>query len=270
MPVAPWPVWLEGTRYRADEKEPRLRAFIMAPIATRSEVRQVAAHSSHVDPMTVGVTWLLFLSALPFLEAQGFGLETLVGGGLIGLLLVVVGFFAGSRCRSAPEWSNRRGAKLAAMALLTGIGVGAMNLGSNVALATADPSIERLLYEHFAEPLTWTRIVSVAVVEEVACRLFLMSVVAWLAARFVDRRQTVFLTALIISSLLFAVGHLLGRPLPAEPAVAALYASGVVLKSGVAGLVLGWGFWRWGLPFAVLCHFAANGLHKLFEPVFFS
>lgn len=145
-----------------------------------------------------------------------------------------------------------------------------MNLGANVGLATADASIRALLHDHFAEPLPWTRVASVAVVEEVASRLFLMSVVAWVATRFVNRARTVFLTALIVSALLFAVVHLLGRPMPAQPAVAALYASGVVLKSGVAGLALGWIFWRWGLPYAMLCHFAGNGLHKVLEPVLFS
>ena len=90
------------------------------------------------------------------------------------------------------------------------------------------------------------------------------------AARFTSRLRTIFLTALFVSTLLFAVGHLLGRPLPIQLAVSALYASGVVLKSAVAGFVLGWVFWRWGLPYAMLCHFAANGLHKVFEPVVFS
>lgn len=234
--------------------------------------RRVAPWTSDLDPVAVGVTWLLFLCALPFLEGQSFGLETLVGGGLIGLPLVVVGFLAAARCRcrSVPGWSNSRRAKLAALALLAGLGLGAINLGANVALATADPSIQALLHERFAEPLTWAKTVSVAVVEEVVFRLFLMSVVAWIAARFVDRTQPVFFMALIVSALLFAMMHLLGRPLPARPEFAALYASGVVLKSTVAGLVLGWGFWRWGLPFAVLCHFAANGLHKMFEPVLFS
>lgn len=235
------------------------------PVANRG-----AGRTSGLDPVAVGVTWLLFLFALPFLEGQGFGLETLVGGGLIGLPLVVVGFLAASRCRSIPEWSGSRRAKLAAVALLAGIGLGAMNLGVNVALATADASIEALLHGHFAEPMTWTRTASVAVVEEIAFRLFLMSVVAWVTARFLDRAHTVFLTALVVSALLFAVVHLLGRPLPVQPAAAALYVAGVVLKSGVAGLVLGWGFWRWGLPYAILCHFAANGLHKLFEPALFS
>lgn len=81
---------------------------------------------------------------------------------------------------------------------------------------------------------------------------------------------SIFLTALIVSAFLFAVPHLLGRPMPTHSAFAAFYASGVVVKSGVAGLVLGWVFWRRGLPYAMVSHFAANGLHKVFEPVLFS
>ena len=241
----------------------------MAKVQERSVQSRVVGWTSGLDPMTVGATWILFLFAVPFLE-QGFGLETLVPGGLIGLPLVVVGFLAASRCRSVPERGSSQRAKLAAVALLAGIGVGAMNLGANVGLATADASIRALLHEHYAEPLPWTRVASVAVVEEIASRLFLMSVVAWIAARFLNKARAVFLTALIVSAFLFAVVHLLGRPLPTHAAVAALYTLGVVVKSGVAGLVLGWVFWRWGLPYAMVCHFAANGLHKVFEPMLFS
>ncbi len=241
----------------------------MAQVQERSVQSRVAARTSGLDPVTVGATWVLFLLALPSLEAQGFGLETLVGGGLIGLPLVVFGFLAASRCRTVPERDNARRARLAIAALLVGIGVGAANLGTNVAMAAADPSIRALLLEHFAEPLPWTRVASVAVVEEIACRLFLMSVVAWIASRFMNDARTVFLTALIVSAFFFAVPHLLGRPMPADSAFAALYASGVVVKSGVAGLVLGWLFWRWGLPYAIVCHFAANGLHKVLEPMLF-
>jgi hypothetical protein len=114
--------------------------------------------------MTVGATWVLFLFALPFLESQSLGLETLVGAGLIGLPLVFVGFLTASRCRTIPERDNARRAKLAIVALLAGIGLGAVNLGANVALAAADAAIRALLHEHFAEPLTWARVASVAVV----------------------------------------------------------------------------------------------------------
>ncbi|WP_412068771.1 type II CAAX prenyl endopeptidase Rce1 family protein [Rubrivirga sp. IMCC43871] len=220
--------------------------------------------------MAVGTTWLLFVLALPSLDAQGSGLEALVGGGLVGLPLVVVGSLATSQCRPIPERDHAQRTRLAGAALLIGVGVGAINLGANLAMATADTGIRALLDDHFAVPLTWTRTASVAVVEEVVFRLVLMSVVAWVVARFAGRARTVFLTALVVSASLFAVVHLLGRPLPVHPTSAALYASVVVLKSGVAGLVLGWVFWRWGLPYAILCHFAANGLHNVFEPVLFS
>ena len=229
----------------------------------------IAGWTSGLDAVTVGATWVLFLFALPFLEAEGVGLETLVGGGLIGLPLVVFGFLAASRCRAVSERNNGRRAKLALLALLAGIGVGAANLGANFALAAADASIRAVLHEHlFEEPQPWASVVSVAVVEEITFRLFLMSVVAWIAARFLNKARTVFLTALIVSALLFAVPHLLGRSLPTDSALA-LYASGIVVKSGMAGLALGWIFWRWGLPYAMVCHFAANGLHKVFEPMLF-
>jgi membrane protease YdiL (CAAX protease family) len=237
---------------------------------TESVQSRVGGWISGLDPIRVGSTWVLFLLALPFLEGQAVGLEALVGGGLVGLPLVVLGYLAASGCRAVPERDMARRAKLAIVTLVVGIGVGAANLGVNVALATADGSIRALLQEHFAEPMPWARVASVAVVEEIASRLFVMSVVAWIVARFVNKDHTVFLTALIVSAFLFAVPHLLGRPMPTSSAFATLYASGVVVKSGLAGLVLGWIFWRWGLPYAMVCHFAANGLHTVFEPMLFS
>jgi len=209
----------------------------MAQVEERSVPSLVVGWTSGLDPVTVGATWVLFLFAFPFLEAQGVGFETLVGGGLIGLPLVVFGSLAASRCRAVSERNNARRAKLAILALLAGIGVGAANLGANVALAAADESIRAVLHEHlFAKPLPWARVVSVAVVEEIVFRLFLMSVVAWIASRFLkNKARTAFLTALIVSAFVFAVPHLLGRSLPTHSALPALYASGVVVKSGVAG-----------------------------------
>lgn len=242
----------------------------MARVQVHSLQGAAIGWTSGLDPVKVGATWVLFLVALPFLESQGYGIESLVGGGLIGVPLVVLGFLAASRCRVLSEQDNARRAKLSMVALMVGIGVGAANLGTNVALAAADPAIQALLKDHFAEPLPWTRVASVAVVEEIVSRLFVMSVVAWIASRFLNTAETVFLTALIVSAFMFAVPHLLGRSVPAHLALAVLYTSAVVVKSGLAGLVLGWIFWRWGLPYAMVCHFAANGMHKLFEPILFS
>jgi hypothetical protein len=79
----------------------------MAKVQERSVQSRVVGWTSGIDPMTVGATWVLFLFALPFLE-DGFGLETMVGGGLIGLPLVVFGFLTASRCRAVPERDNDR------------------------------------------------------------------------------------------------------------------------------------------------------------------
>ena len=47
------------------------------------------------------------------------------------------------------------------------------------------------------------------------------------------------------------------------------YLGGVVLKSGLASVLLGWVFWRWGLPHAILSHGAANATHRLLVPIAF-
>ena len=54
-----------------------------------------------------------------------------------------------------------------------------------------------------------------------------------------------------------------------RPPAGLLDATVVVLKAGAAGLLLGWVFWRWGLPYSIACHGATNAVHLLVMPVFF-
>ena len=48
-----------------------------------------------------------------------------------------------------------------------------------------------------------------------------------------------------------------------------LYAIGMAVKSGAAGMVLGWVFWRRGLAYSIVCHCAANATHLVLMPVLF-
>jgi hypothetical protein len=96
--------------------------------------------------------------------------------------------------------------------------------------------------------------------EEVVVRLFLMSAIAWAASRFTKRVGLVFAIALAGSAFFFALPHL-GRPFPEDPTLASFYGAALVVKYTLAGLPLGWIFWRWGLPYAILCHIAANAIH---------
>jgi hypothetical protein len=43
------------------------------------------------------------------------------------------------------------------------------------------------------------------------------------------------------------------------------YRAALLTKYTLAGLPLGWIFWRWGLPYAILCHVAANAVHLAFQ-----
>ncbi len=60
--------------------------------------------------------------------------------------------------------------------------------------------------------------------------------------------------------MFFAALHL-GQPFPDAPALANDYRAALLAKYTLAGLPLGWIFWRWGLPYSILCHAAANAAH---------
>jgi membrane protease YdiL (CAAX protease family) len=69
-----------------------------------------------------------------------------------------------------------------------------------------------------------------------------------------------FAIALVGSSLFFALLHL-DRPMPDDPTLANYYRAALLTKYTMAGVPLGWIFWRWGLPYAMICHAAVNATH---------
>jgi hypothetical protein len=66
-----------------------------------------------------------------------------------------------------------------------------------------------------------------------------------------------------VSASIFGVAHLL------RPTIGLVHATGVALKHTVAGVLLGWVFWRLGLPYAIVCHAAANAVHRYAWPPLF-
>ena len=101
-----------------------------------------------------------------------------------------------------------------------------------------------------------------------ASGLFLMSVIAWLVSRFTKNPSIVFAAALVASSLVFALLHL-ARPFPGDPSMASFYRAALVAKYTLGALPLGWLFWRWGLPYAILCHAAVNATHLVVQSFVF-
>ena len=185
-----------------------------------------------------------------------------------GAALVVVGFAAASHSRTLVRGDPANRLRLALLSLAIGTALGLANLAANRAIAAIDPAIRVLLTARFATVGAVDAVIAAPLMEEVAVRLFLMSVMAWIVTRFTKRTDAAFAIALVGSALVFALLHL-DRPLPADPVLADYYRAALVVKYTLAGVPLGWIFWRWGLPYAMLCHMTVNAVHLALESSLF-
>ncbi len=185
-------------------------------------------------------------------------------GGLLALIPVALALAALAQIRPLPSRSTAAHLRLAGLALAVGVVLGVANLGVNYGMAVWDARIYEQMVARWAKFSPWSVVIAEPIMEEIAYRLVLLSGLAWLIARFTDDRRTIFYVALGVSALLFGVAHIFygGVDNP-------LYALGMAVKTGGAGLLLGWVFWRWGLPYAAVCHCAANAIHLLLMPVLF-
>lgn len=96
------------------------------------------------------------------------------------------------------------------------------------------------------------------IAEETLLRLFLVTLLVWLAARI--RRAApapgAYWFAIVLAAVVFGVGHL-----PAAAQVwdlDALVAARTVLLNAIGGIAFGWLYWKRGLEMAIVAHFAAD------------
>lgn len=187
-------------------------------------------------------------------------------GGVFAFATVALGLFLIARARTLPRRSGLELVRLFALSIIVGIALGITNLVVNRAIASIDIRIYEQMVRDWAGYSSWSMIVADPLLEEIAFRLALMSVTAWVLARFTDDRRTIFIVVLLVSSVLFGLAHILPS---SRPAVSAVHGIAVALKSGAAGALLGWIFWRWGLPYSYACHSTANATHLLAAPLLF-
>ncbi len=97
------------------------------------------------------------------------------------------------------------------------------------------------------------------IVEEVECRLLLVSLLVWLFAWCNGRiaRPWMFILAIVLAALLFGAGHL-----PAAFATGMAHALlpilRIILLNALVGAATGVLFWKYGLEHAMLAHFSAD------------
>jgi membrane protease YdiL (CAAX protease family) len=207
----------------------------------------------------VAAAWIAFMVAL-CVDGTVHGPTSFVLAGLVGAVIVGLGFAAASRCRSVPRRSAQQRTRLALLSLAAGAGVGLLNLAANWGIAQADPALRALLIERMSTLQPAEALIASPMMEEVVFRLFVMGVMAWVVSRFTNRSGLAFAVALIGSTVIFALLHL-GRPFPDRPALSTFYSAALMTKYTLLSLPLGWVFWRWGLPYAILCHIAGNATH---------
>jgi hypothetical protein len=207
--------------------------------------------------------WLAFMVGLWLQGPISFGVT-----GAVGAVIVALGFAAASRCRVLPQRSHKHRARLVCLSLAVGAGAGLVNLGANWGIARADPALRAVLVERFVAIRPLSGVVAAPLWEEVAFRLFVMSVMAWLVYRQTKRPGLAFALALIGSAVIHAAGHL-ERPLPSDTMLTNYYVAALMIKYTALGLLQGWVFWRWGLPYAIICHGVTNATHLALQSVVF-
>ncbi len=214
-------------------------------------------------PLAIVGAWLAFMIGL---AADGtvdspasFGVA-----GTVGAVMVALGFAAASRCRLLPQRSHKDRVRLVFLSIAMGGAVGLVNLAANWAITEADPALRALLVERIMAKEPWEVLVTGPMTEEVVFRLFVMSVMGWLVYRNTKREGLAFAIVLVGSAVIFAIPHL-ERRLPDASMLANYYLAALMVKYTLLGVPLGWVFWRWGLPYAIICHSGANATHMALQ-----
>lgn len=217
--------------------------------------------------LAAAASWLAFMAGL-IAGGDVVDLPSFAIGAATGAAFVVLGFAAAWRTRTLRRAAGSDRVRLAAISLAVGVVAGLANVAANRLIASAHPAIRELLIQRIAALGPLVSVVAAPLTEEVSVRLFLMSAIAWLMSRVTRNPAAVFAVALLGSSLVFAVLHL-GRPFPGDPALARYYRAALLTKYTLAGLPMGWLYWRWGLPYAMVCHAAVNAIHLVLQRAVF-
>ena len=110
-----------------------------------------------------------------------------------------------------------------------------------------------------------------AINEELLARLFLLSLLLWLARKIAREKSPaasglVFWIANVIVAVLFSLGHLPAAKLLMQ--ITPLVITAILCTNGAASLVFGYLCWKRGLEAAILAHFSADVVLHVIGPMF--
>jgi len=181
----------------------------------------------------------------------------------IGLLL---GAKVGLGVPLVADWVTRKSTKGRLRPLLT------LSCTLGVVTGISIFLMDRFVFAFFVEPITasqaapplWQRVLASfygGIGEEIAMRLFLMTLVVWIIFKFCKPKDNKlsdlgFWVAIIFASCVFGLGHLPMTALFVE--ITPIVVTRAIVLNGIAGIVFGWLYWRKGLEAAMISHFSAD------------
>jgi membrane protease YdiL (CAAX protease family) len=108
------------------------------------------------------------------------------------------------------------------------------------------------------------------IAEEVLCRLFIVSLFAWIGFKIKKTKEglptkTGVWISIVLAAVLFGLGHLpLTGTLTELNFIVVLRA---IVLNGAGGVIFGWLFWRKGLESAIIAHFSADIVLHVITPL---
>lgn len=185
------------------------------------------------------------------------------------IIMLVIGFFIAyrvglksviihpwARGMSKSEWF--KGAKLA---IILGAIAGFTLIGFDLLLRPYPPDSLTGALQPYSGIHFITAILYGGVLEEILIRFGLMSLIVFVFWKIFDRKSSkpsnwIYITAILISAFLFALGHYGATALTTE--MTPLVWLRMIFVNGLGGIFFGWLYWKYNLELAMLSHMFAH------------
>jgi hypothetical protein len=224
----------------------------------------VMPYALALSPMQIKITPLVFLASI----AQSLVLFSLAI--FLGLLLSQRIGMGLPIVQGALEGTKQTGNIRALVLLSIGLGVSG---GALVILLSLPFPVSLTLLRAEISVAAWKGFLASfygGIAEEIICRLFLVSLLAWITALIKKKEDGSptdlgMWSAIVLSAVIFGLGHLgiTGELTAIRPDVVIR----AILLNGPLGVIYGWLYWKKGLESAMLAHFSTDIILHVITPL---
>jgi uncharacterized membrane protein len=224
----------------------------LVPLSLPAVFQQIQRSGQVAPPLPILV---IALALQPFILLTLASAVGLLFAPRLGLRSRLVAFSAGEGRAAWMGFAHELRAAIP-LGLLAAVVVALADLMTASSVPAPDPS--RAAFSNRTAGMTIVGVLYGGITEEILVRWGVMSALAWFAHALTRRRaqpssRGVMWAAVLLSAVLFGVGHLPAAALAGLPLTAEVIARIVVLNA-IGGVIFGWLFWRRSLEAAMVAH----------------